>query len=250
VARDQAENAPLRRRQQARHLGLARRRRRCEMAAAIGAIREHALYHEGVEVHVGVQRGAEALDCRDGGAAPVCHAAPARPPALEAEHGADEHGEHGAAEPMVPRERVAQPVRQRQHPLADRQPAEHAVDEMRRQFGHPPPTAGRAETPSLARERDQHLVEAVAAAKPREAAGHRAAGDELAQLPFHKPRHALTAAPPARLRQEALQVFADDRSQQALLGMAANIRLATATQPIVRDSLRRAARRARGRLLG
>ena len=64
-----------------------------------------------------------------------------RPPPLEGEQGAHEHVQHGAAEPMIVGERVAQPMRKRQHPLADAQIAEDAVDKVGVERAHAPATA-------------------------------------------------------------------------------------------------------------
>jgi hypothetical protein len=146
----------------------------------------------------------------------------ARPAPLEGEHGAHEHGQHGAAETMIVGDPIAQPVRQGQHPLADGQPAEDAVDEVGGERTHPSPAAGRAEAASLAGERDQNLTLATGAAKARKAARHHAAGEKLAQLPFHEARQALTAAAQSRLGEKRLEVLAHHLMQDGFLGPAAN----------------------------
>jgi hypothetical protein len=92
---------------------------------------------DGMEMDVGIQRRPTALD-RGHGPAAAADSVHARPAALGAEHRAHEDAQHGAAQTVIVGQRVAQPMRQRQHPLAHRQVAEHAVDEVRRALAHAP----------------------------------------------------------------------------------------------------------------
>ena len=86
-----------------------------------------------MDVHI--QGGAKTLDSRHGSAA-AAHTAPPSAPALEAEHGADDHRQHRAAEAAVLGHSVPQPVQQREHPLAHGQTTRHAIHQVRRQLGH------------------------------------------------------------------------------------------------------------------
>jgi hypothetical protein len=107
-------------------------------------------------------------------------APPGIPPALgtaplEPKDGANEYAQHRAAQLMIPGEGIAQPVRQRQHPLADGQSAEHAIHQVRGQFGHAPAATRRAEPAALTGKRNQNLALAVGAAKARESLRQEAA---------------------------------------------------------------------------
>ncbi len=124
VARHQPDDPPPHRREQASHLAWAGRGRRREAACTVRPLGEHTLRHQGVEVHVGVQRRAEALDGGDRTTRAAGHAAQTGASPLETEHGADEHRHHAAAQAMVPSQRVPQTVRQGEHPLAYRQSTE------------------------------------------------------------------------------------------------------------------------------
>ncbi len=52
-----------------------------------------------------------------------------------------EHPQHGAAEAVVVGQPIAQPDGERQDPLANRQAAEHAVDQVRGALAHAPAAA-------------------------------------------------------------------------------------------------------------
>jgi hypothetical protein len=103
---------------------------------------------------VDVDRAAESLNRGHGAGATIADAAPARASTFEGEKRAGVDGEHGAAEPMVPCQEIAQTVRQAQHPLADGD---------RRQRGHAPSAAARAEAAPFAGKRHQTFGVAIAA---------------------------------------------------------------------------------------
>ncbi len=112
-------------------LGVVRGRERREANGSASCRPVHAVKHHGVEVDVQVQRVTKALhegDCA------ALHAATALGPALAAtasqrcEHRTDEHAEHRARELPVISEAVAQPEGQREHPLADGDHGQHAID--------------------------------------------------------------------------------------------------------------------------
>jgi len=104
---------------------------------------------------------------------------------------------------------------------------------MRRELGHPPPAARWAEAPAFAGECDQHFAKTVAAAEAREPARHHAAGEKFPQLAFDERRDTITAAAPARFGEKGLEVLADDAAEQALFRMAANVGLASSSEPSV-----------------
>jgi hypothetical protein len=169
---------------------------------------------------VEVQRRPKSLDRRD---STTADAATLGSPALERQQGTDEDSEHGATELVVPGERVAEAVRQREHPLADGKPAQHVVDQVRGEIGHAPPTARRAKPPPLARERNQDLVLAFVAPETGEATGEDTARQVLAQLAFDEGGQPLAGAAEPPLLEEALEVLEQDVMQHAGLGLAAHV---------------------------
>jgi hypothetical protein len=66
------------------------------------------------------------------------------------EHRAQAHPQHRARQPRVERELVAHRHGHREHPLADRHPREHPLDQVRGELTHPPPAARRAEAAATA----------------------------------------------------------------------------------------------------
>src|SRR5439155_7293385 len=159
----------------------------------------------------------KALEHRHGAAAPYAHAAAACPATIEAQDGADVNGEHGAAEPVIVGEEVAQAVGQREYPLADGDVRKHRVDQMRGQLRHAPPAAARAEASPLAREWHEALVGAVPASDAGEAAGERPAGQELAELALDELREAAAVAARGDLGEKGLEIFADDPVENGAL---------------------------------
>jgi hypothetical protein len=125
------------------------RRRRHEPLCVLGILDQQALRNQRVEVDVDVQRKSKALDGRDRTPGAAGNPAPLGTAALEAEQGANECAQHRAAETMIPGEGVPQPVRQGQDPLAHGQATQHAIDQMRRQLGHPPAATPRAKPAPL-----------------------------------------------------------------------------------------------------
>ena len=78
-----------------------------------------------------VERPTNPLDYRHAAAPPVRNAETARAPALPAEERVGVNAQHGATQAMVPREQIAQPVGQAEHPLTHRDPRQHGIDQMR-----------------------------------------------------------------------------------------------------------------------
>ena len=181
---------------------------------------------------VGVQGRPKALDGRDRAPGAIGNPAPLGPAPLEAEHGAHEDAQHRAAQLMIPGERIAQPVRQRQHPLAHRQAAEHAVDQVRRQLGHPPAATRRTEATPLAGKGNEDLALAVGAPEPGKALRQDTAGEELAQFALNEARQPLAAPAQTRLGQERLKVLADHLVQYRVLGSPAHVGGPCAPEPV------------------
>ena len=172
---------------------------------------------------VQVRRRPEALDRGDGPTAAVGDIAPPRPTSLEGQHCTNERPEHAPAELLVVGERVAQPVRRGEHPLPDRQAAEHIVDEVCRESRHATPATRRAEAASLAGERHQQVGTTIVAPEAGEAAREPAAREELPQLALDEARQAVTAAASARLGEKGFQVLVYEPVQRAVLGRARTV---------------------------
>jgi len=175
---------------------------------------------ERVEVDVQVRRRAEALDRGDGATAAVGDAAPPRASPLEGQHRTNEHREHAPAERLVVGERVAQPARRGEHPLPDREAAEHVIDQVCREARHAAPGTRRTETAPLARERDQQIGATLVAAEAGEAPRELPAGEKLPQLALDEARQTVTVAARAGLGEERLEVLVDEAVQRAVLGHA------------------------------
>jgi len=179
--------------------------------------------HERVDVHVEIERAAEALHDRHRAEAATWDAAAARartePPADRAQ----EHSDDGATERVVPGDEIPQPGRQGQHPLPDGHGWQDAFDQMRGALGHPPAAATRAQTASLAGEGDEAIEAARRAARPSETACETPARQELAKLALDERRKAVLAAR-RRHVQKCLEMVAHERVQE--LGSAQKLRRA------------------------
>ena len=96
----------------------------------------------------------EALDDHHRSAATIGDALTARAAPEEAEHRADGHAAGRAAQVVIPRQEIAQPMRQAQDPLTHRYVGEHMIDQVRGPLGHPtaathPASAGPLRTSGL-----------------------------------------------------------------------------------------------------
>jgi len=96
---------------------------------------EDASEHEGVEMDVEIQCAAESLNHDDGAAVAVLDAGVTRPVAQDTKHAPHQDAGDRAAEIVIPREAVPQPVRQAQHPRSDGYVRQHVIDETRRALG-------------------------------------------------------------------------------------------------------------------
>jgi len=108
------------RRQRCRDLGVARCRRRLKRQRAPGRIGKHPVQHEGVKVQVHVQPAACALHHGDAAGASTRHAALPGAARVHVEQHARVHAQHRAAQPVIPRHLVPEPIRHRQDPLSHR----------------------------------------------------------------------------------------------------------------------------------
>jgi len=81
-------------------------------------------------------------------------------------------------------------VGHREYPLPKRHIRQDRINQMRGPGGHSTATATRAEAAPLARERDEPLCPAGAAAKPCEPARQPATAQERSKLVLDEPRHA------------------------------------------------------------
>jgi hypothetical protein len=147
-------------------------------------LREHAIDHEGMHVHIQIQGAAEALNDRDGPTPAVRHTIAPRTCTQEAEDGPHVHGHHCATQIVIPREEIAELVRQAQHPLPHGSVRQDVIHEMSRAFRHPSPAARRAKAASRARERHQAIVAARVAVK---------AGESRREAPARQERSKLSA---------------------------------------------------------
>lgn len=147
---------------------------------------------------VEVQGAAEALDRGDGAHFGEGDVDGARAATHPSKHGADEEAAHATREVTIERERVAQPDRDGEDPLPDRDAREHAIDEVRRGVGHPAPAAGRADPASLATERNQDVFAAVVAVHAGEAVRKDPAAQAGAQIALDEARQAGAAGTASR----------------------------------------------------
>src|SRR5207247_11201620 len=114
--------------------------------------------------------------------------APAAPP-VPAEHRADEYAQHGAAERVVEREAVAQPVRHGEHPLAHGDGGQDGLDEVRRLLGHAPAAAARADGACLTGQWAEAFEPAGVTPHTGEAPLKRAAAEETSELAHDEAPH-------------------------------------------------------------
>jgi hypothetical protein len=137
---------------------------------------------------------------------------------------ANGHAAEGAAQVMIPRQQVPQPMRQAQHPLTDWHIGQDVIDQMRSPLRHAPPTTARAEPAALAREGDQSIEPARGAPKASEAAGQAAAPQEVAKLLLDKAREAFAVTQRRGLGTERLEMVSDDPVQDGGRGIARSVR--------------------------
>jgi hypothetical protein len=154
-----------------------------EAQRAIRLAYEHAVEHERVKVEVKIHRPAEPLHARHHAGLSAGEPLPPGLAAIGAAERAHEAVQDGATQPMIVGQPVAQPVRDREHPLAHGHVGgQHVIYEVRCALGHSPSPAARTDRAPLAREGHQPLERAVPAPDAREAMGQHPAAQEFPEL--------------------------------------------------------------------
>ena len=156
---------------------------------------------------VQIHRATEALKHRDAAAPGMRDAMRLGPRAQMAFDGLVQDARNPSAQVVTPRQQVAQPMREREHPLSYGNVGEDVVDEMRGAFGHAPPATTRTEPAPFTGERHEPLGRAVPATEPREAPGQEATPQERPELVFHEPGEAMAVARPRGVVEEVLDVI-------------------------------------------
>ena len=129
-----------------------------------------AVQHECVDVHVQIERPAEPLE--NGHRTPTTfgHIVQLCTTTQPPQHRTHVDGDDGAAQVMVPRQAIAQAIRQTQDPLPYRDIREDVVHQVRRAFSHSTTSATWTEPPSFTREGHQPIQAARGTPKAGEAA--------------------------------------------------------------------------------
>jgi hypothetical protein len=155
-----------------------------------------------------------------------------RTPPEFGKEGTQEGAKDLARESRVVGTAITKRVWKREHPLADRDFGQNAVDEVRRRLpakqsfaciavatlplGHAVAAATWAKAPAFAREGDEAVEAAIVAVQAQEAMGEDAAAQEGMELLFDEAGHGLLASLCAC--QEGLEFLPDDVVEDALFG--------------------------------
>jgi hypothetical protein len=206
------------------HVLIARCGRRVKGEVAGLRLAEDAVEYKRVVVEVELEAAAEALDHGDRPGLAVVDSVGAGGARVEGEEHASIDAQHRAAQGMIPRQAVAQAIRERQHSLAHRHPWQHLVDEKGGAFGHAAPATARTEAAPLAAEREQMLERTVRAPKPREPVARDPTPKVCLELTLNEPRQPRAFAIPARLSEERWEVRLDGPVEHRVLGLAALVR--------------------------
>lgn len=137
---------------------------------AVGGLGEDAIEDHEMEVEVGVEGGAEAVEEGDGAELGIGLGAGAAA-AQGGADGAEQDPEHGTGEGGVVMEERSDALRDGEHPLADRERRQYVVGEVGGDLDHAPGVAGGADAAALAREGYQSLGAAVETADAGETVG-------------------------------------------------------------------------------
>ena len=180
--------------------------------------------HQRVDVDIEVQRRSEALQHDHSSATAVRRTSLARTGAQKSEDGAEEDGDHGPAEVVVPGKQIPDAMRPTQYPLPHGHRREHLIHKVRRVFGHPASAAARAEPAPFARKRHQPIDAARGAAKTREPAGQPAAAQVRQELIIHDPGQPCPIPQARGVGPKNLNVIAHDLVQDALPRTARPVR--------------------------
>jgi len=173
-------------------------------------LRECAIEDDTVEVEVPVQGRAEPVEEADAAERGTVVRSWAGAAERRAD-GPEEDPQDGACGVGVVVQEGPQPFWKAEHPLAHGQMGKHVVSEMRGDLGHAPCVARRADSPALARERDEPVVAAVLTAYPSKAVGEDAALQVGTEVPLHPRRNAVAYGVCfGGLDEEGLEVMLDD----------------------------------------
>ena len=184
------------------------------------------------------QLGRETLDEADRAALWGSHfPVLARAPPEFGEEGTQEGAKHLARESRVVGTAIAERVGKREHPLADRDFGQDAVDEVCRglpakqsfaciavatlPLGYAVAAATWAKAPAFAREGDEAVEAAIIAVQAQEAMGEDAAAQEGMKFLLDEAGHGLLAS--LRARQEGLEFSLDDVVEDALFGAMSRV---------------------------
>src|SRR2546427_53743 len=147
AAEEEAPDAAIDDRQQPRHVLVTRCLRGMELQRTVGALAEHPVQEQRMEVDVELKSAPEALDHRHGVAPPIARASAARLLPIETEDGTHRDAENRAAELVIPGKEVAQSARQAEDPLAHRHRRKDVVDQVCGVRRHAAAAAARTEAP-------------------------------------------------------------------------------------------------------
>jgi len=176
---------------------------------------EHAVDDHAVEVQVGIEVGAEAVD-EGHGSEPRRGARTGAARAQAGLHRVQEQPQGRALQVGVALQEVTQALGYREHPLPQRQVRQHAIGQMRCGGHHAPRVARGAHAAPLAGERDQEIVAALPAPGPGKAMGEDAAFQVTAELPLHVFRHRpLIVGSGAALGEPSFEVLLDAAIEHA-----------------------------------
>jgi hypothetical protein len=142
---------------------------------------------------------------------------------MEAQEHADVDAQDGMAEAMLERQEVAQAVGHAQHPLADRHPRQHRIDQVGGLRRHPPPAAARAEAPTLAGEGHEPFEGTGPTAHASEATREHPAAEELAELALDEMWKDMPVAGRSDRREQRLEVLPHNRVEDALVASPGNV---------------------------
>lgn len=93
------------------------------------SLTEHPVQRQRMEMDIQLEAAAEALDQRHGADLAIRDAECPRGARVEGEQCSGIHGQHRAAQGVIPGQAVTQAIRQREHPLAHGHSRQQVVDE-------------------------------------------------------------------------------------------------------------------------